>query len=315
MAQYTTLSDKDLEEILSVYHLGEVVHLKGLNGGQENTNYHLKTNKNEYVLTICEQKTPQEARDLAQLLRHLEGHDFRSSKIIVTNKKQSISIWNDKPVMIKDYLHGKIVDDLSDNLLILIGKEMAKLHQIEVPELLPKQLNYGIEHFHETMSYAPDSEFHEWLGMIKEFVQPYLTEYSRSAIIHSDIFCDNVIVSEDEQSIVLMDFEEAAHYYCLFDIGMAIIGLCQDGQKINLNKAKQLLKGYQEVESLSTKERHSLQAFTIYAGAAMTFWRHKNFNLTNPLPEKFDHYLGLKVLADYIKSIPEAQFKERVGLV
>jgi hypothetical protein len=43
-----------------------------------------------------------------------------------------------------------------------------------------------------------------------------------------------------------------------------------------------------------------MKAFTIYAGASMTFWRHQNFNYVKPNIKMSNHYLGLKVLVDDI---------------
>ena len=71
-------------------------------------------------------------------------------------------------------------------------------------------------------------------------------------------------------------------------------------QTINLEKAKYLLAGYQEEFELLDIEIKSLKAFTVYAGAAMTFWRHQHFNHIRPDPKLSDHYLGLKVLTDYM---------------
>ena len=90
------------------------------------------------------------------------------------------------------------------------------------------------------------------------------------------------------------------YYYRVFDIGMTIIGTCADKDVINIEKGKQLLLGYQSIVALTEDELRSLKAFTIYAGASMTFWRHQNFNYVKPDPAMFDHYKGLQVLVDYM---------------
>jgi Ser/Thr protein kinase RdoA (MazF antagonist) len=64
------------------------------------------------------------------------------------------------------------------------------------------------------------------------------------------------------------------------------------------------LKGYGQEIKLLDLELNALQAFTVYAGAAMTFWRHKNFNYTRPDSKLSNHYMGLKVLADYMADQP-----------
>lgn len=125
-------------------------------------------------------------------------------------------------------------------------------------------------------------------------------------------FCDNVIVNEYENALMIMDFEEAANYYRIFDIGMAIIGICRENKIVNLTKASHLLIGYALEIKLLDIEWNALQAFTVYAAAAMTFWRHSHFNYIQPDPKKANHYLGLKVLADYIRALPGDNFLQKV---
>ena len=83
--------------------------------------------------------------------------------------------------------------------------------------------------------------------------------------------------------------------------------------KINIDKddpkVKALLKGYTKEIKLSALEVEALQTFTVYAGTAMTFWRHLNFNYTEPTPGLFDHYKGLKVITDYIEALPSDYFR------
>ena len=82
---------------------------------------------------------------------------------------------------------------------------------------------------------------------------------------------------------------------------MMIIGTCAEGETVNFEKVRSLLKGYSQEIQLKDIEVSALQAFTVYAGAAMTFWRHRNFNYTLPDTKLSDHYLGLKVLTDYVE--------------
>ncbi len=300
MSQYTILEEKEVAEIIDQYDIGAVRSYKLLTGGSENTNYLLTTNDGKYVLSICEQKSKAQAKELADLLTHLEVNGFNSSKVVLSKKKEPIIMWQNKPLMIKEFIEGDIIKELSSDLLKMIGAELAKVHKVELPAYIPKQLNYGIEQFAKVKEYAPQSEFDQWLGMIESYVSPYLKLGLPQALVHSDLFWDNVIVKKDQSSVTIMDFEEAAYYYRVFDMGMTIIGTCAEDNIINLEKAKQLLTGYQSEGNLSLEEQSSLKAFTIYAGASMTYWRHQNFNYVKPDPAMFDHYKGLQVLVDFM---------------
>ena len=300
MGQSTSLNEIEIREILAKFDIHNISSFELLRGGSENTNYLVKSENGKYVLCIFEQKTEKNAKDLTHLLKHLEINNFNTSKLIYTSDSDSVIIWKNKPIIIKVFLEGKIRKDLPPHLLKLIGKELAKLHQINAPEYLPNQLNYGNEQFVNVKKYSANSEFDIWLKNILEYISPYLKLNLPKSIIHSDVFWDNVIIGEDDNSATIIDFEESVNYYRLFDIGMTIIGTCGEEKIINLEKIKHFLDGYQSKVQLLENEINSLKAFTIYAGASMTFWRHQNFNYVNPNIEMSNHYIKLKVLVDDI---------------
>jgi len=128
------------------------------------------------------------------------------------------------------------------------------------------------------------------------------------SVIHSDIFYNNVIVSNNGKRATIMDFEEACYYYRVFDIGMVIIGTCCMETSVNREKVQQLLQGYEAENKLLTAEKNALKAFTVYAAAATAFWRHQNFNYVHVVPHMKDHYLAMRNLADAIQLLPDTYF-------
>ena len=308
MRQYTSLTVLDIEFIFANYGINHISSFEVLSGGSENTNYLIDAKNNKYVLTIFEQKSEQKVRELAYLLEHLEKHNFETSKIIRTTNSEPTILWQGKPIMIKEFIEGKTLKDLPHHIIELIGRELGKLHKIEAPEYLPKQIGYGKEQFVNVDKYAANSLFDIWLKEKLKYLSPYFSSSLPKALIHSDVFCDNVIINEDESSVVIFDFEDSAYYYRVFDIGMMIIGICGEGETVNFEKAKYLLKGYQKEIELLAIELNALQAFTVYAGAAMTFWRHINFNYTKPDAKMANHYKGLQVLTDYVEKQPDDCF-------
>ena len=312
MARYTSLKMNEIEPILANYTINNISSFKVLSGGSENTNYLINAENDKYVLTICEQKSDTKARELAHLLEHLEKHNYETSKIIRNTSNEPITLWKGRPIIIKKFIDGKILKDLPHHLIELIGRELGKLHKIEAPEYLPKQVGYGKEQFVNVEKYAANSLFDIWLKEKLKYVSPYFSSNLPKALIHSDVFCDNAIISEDESSVIIIDFEDSAYYYRVFDIGMMIIGICGEEKTVNFEKARYILKGYRQEIQLVDIELNALQAFTVYAGAAMTFWRHLNFNYTKPDSKLSNHYLGLKVLTDYVEEQPADCFLKLV---
>jgi len=303
MAQYTVLNDTEVKTILEVYSTEKVTSHKVLSGGSENTNYLVNTKNGSFVLTICEQKSIQEATELASLLEYLKRNKFSTSILVKTITGKLTSIWNDKPVMLKEFIEGDIVQDLSKNLLIYLGRELAQLHQIKAPDYPPQTVAYGLERFDEVLVYAPDSPFYKWLKSTQNYIENHIDEELPKALIHSDIFYNNIITDSNQKHATIMDFEEACYYYRVFDIGMMIIGTCIDDDTINSSKVSSLLEGYQQETQLLEIEKKALKAFTVYAATATAFWRHQNFNYVNVIPAMKDHYLEMKNLADFTMSL------------
>ena len=311
MAHYTVLNDRDVQTIISHYTIETVLSYKVLSGGSENTNYLVNTQTQAFVLTICEQKTQEEAKDLACLLEYLHHNNFATSKVQKTKGEAFIVVWNDKPVMLKQFIEGHIIQDFPDDLLVYLGRELAKLHQVKAPNYVPQTLNYGnINRFEEVQDYAPDSSFHKWIINTKHYIENYISPDLPKALIHSDVFNSNIIVDKDQERGTIMDFEEACYYYRVFDIGMMIVGTCSDQGTININKLACLLEGYQKEITLLDIEKRALKAFTVYAATTTAFWRHHNFNYVNIIPEKKDHYLEMKLLADAIMNLPDSWFMD-----
>lgn len=308
MAQYTICAAADLQLIADEYGLGQLRATSLLKGGQQNTNYLLDTTRGRFVYTITERHSTEKVEKLACLLQHLHRNGFPTSRVVPNKKGHYVTDWKGKPTMLKVYLEGEVITDLSDRQLQNLGQKMARLHSLPIPDYLPTALSYGRERFHELDRYDPGSDFQLWLQTVERYVEPYLKMDLPSALIHSDIFDNNLVVDPVSDSVIIMDFEEAAHYYRIFDLGMAMVGVCLDGAKVDLRKVRHLLAGYQTLIRLRVAERLALKPFLVYAAAAMSFWRHRNFNYYHPTPAKFHHYRALQEVAKAAWALPENSF-------
>jgi len=312
MTVYTKINVSEVTEIMSRFGIGDILSHVVLSGGSQNSNYQVSAVEGDFVLSICEQSSPEEMHQLALLLEHLKVHNFSTSVVVQTLDGHSLSDWNGKPVMVKRFLHGQVVDDIPNHVASHIGVQLGRLHKVPAPDFIPDMMSYGIEYFHEVEMYASGSVYHHWLMAKKIYLQPFLTDSLPKSLIHSDVFSSNVIIDESEEFVTIMDFEEAAFYFRIFDVGMTIIGICREGVGINFAKTKSLIQGYSTEIQMTEEEIKSLQAFVVYAATAMSFWRHKNFNYTVPTPSLFDHYQELKFIADTVQSIDASTFLTRV---
>jgi len=303
MAHYSILNKADILEILKPYSIYSIKKFKILDGGSENTNYKIDSEVGKIVLTISEQKTIQETQDLAELLDHLKKNNFDTSELVHTSQNKSLSIYKNKPVMVKRYLEGKIMSDIPLHLLQQIGADTARLHKISVPDYVRDIMWCGKERFNEVKQYALNSPFDLWLKDTHSYIDKNTAPDLPKGFIHSDIFGSNIIINNDETKATIMDFEEATHYYRVFDIAVLFISLCVQSGDIDFIRASSILKGYTSVTRLTDKEKQALQPLTVYAAAGVAFWRHKNFNFTKPDKDLKDTYLKMKDLADRVRAL------------
>jgi homoserine kinase type II len=307
MALYTELNQNQINEITAVFNIGSVAQSRALEGGYQNSNYRIDADDKTYVLTLCEDKTRVETSTLASLLVHLEASGFKSSRVIATSSGDTLSAYQGKPVLLKEFLHGEIIEDLSEQMLLEIGASMAALHTVPVPEYMQNRFSYGMEMLTVPDAFA-DHPFAGWVADAKKYIGENISDDLRKGLVHGDIFFSNVVITQDAGPVI-MDFEEAGHYYLIFDLGMAITGLCCETGKLNRSKVKALVSGYQSINPLSPIEVTKLKPFAAYAASVTACWRFKQFHALQPDETQQDRYLEMKQIADELRAIPDAEFE------
>ena len=283
MAIYTRIQASDLEKIVAPYQI-EVVDFTPIDGGNTNSNYHIQAKKGEYMLTIAEEKSLQEVQRLASLLQCLGEHHFLTSPVHASITGEMVTQYAGKPILVKKWVCGTVSENFSTDELSQIGSSMAQLHQIPVPDYLPKSHPYGQQVFSSVIGKGLDTKYEHWLKERLQFLKKHLPEDLPRGLVHGDIFFDNVLF-ENNKIKAIIDFEEACNYYLIFDLGMGVLGLCRTGGKIDLNKARALIKGYEQIRSLGFPERDSLQLFIEYAAIATSWWRFWKYNIHSPNPD------------------------------
>ena len=312
MALYAQLDRSAVEGLARRFGIDDITAFSVMDGGRENTSYCVETSSARYVLTLWDQKSLKQATNLANLLVYLTDRGIRSSRVVVPPKEPIVVLYDEKPVMLKRYVDGDVSANLTGNLLVQLGEEMARLHEIPAPSYLPQSFPYGRSHFPEVTNSNLGHAYIDWLSEKISYLQKSIPQHLPIALIHGDVFFDNVIVQGD-QLMAIIDFEESCHYYRGFDLGMVIVGACRDRQGISFEKAGQFIRGYQKETTLQSIERETLKAFAVYAAVATSFWRFRQYHLRRPEPQLFDKHVEMQTLADTISAYPDSSFTELFG--
>lgn len=309
MVKYSQLQENDIQEITSNYEL-TVINFESLEGGSGNSNYFLQTEQGKFVLTVCEIDFVR-AVSVGKLLLYLEERDFPTTRLRTLAKGDLTTMYLGKPIIIKPHIFGKVLIELDTAMIGQVGMAMARLHQIPAPDFLPEVHDYGLEAFSNAIGQNIDPEFEAWLAERRAYLIRNISPELPRGFIHGDLFYDNVLF-EGNKLKAIIDFEEACRYYKVFDLGMGVLGLCVEGTKVNLAKARALGIGYQKIQSLTEQEKECLQLFSEYAAIATAYWRFWKFNIHTPIAEKSDKYWEMAAIARNISAIPKARFMEAV---
>jgi len=309
MALYARLDKTAVEGLARRFGIGDVTASSVMDGGRENTSYCVETSSGKYVLTRWDQKSLKDATNLASLLVYLTDHGICTSGVVIPPKEPVVVLHDEKPVMLKRYVEGDVTADLAGSILAQLGEEMARLHEIPAPSYLPQAFPYGRSHFPEVTNSDLDHAYTDWLSEKHRYLQERIPQHLPMALIHGDVFFDNMIV-QDDQLMAIIDFEEACYYYRCFDLGMVIVGACRDRQGISFEKAGRFIRGYQKETTLQSIEQESLKAFAVYAAVATSFWRFRQYHLRRPEPRLHNRHVEMQNLADVISEYPDARFTE-----
>ncbi len=306
MAHYTQLSSYDIQAIANYYNL-TILDFESINGGAGNSSYLLQTTEEKYVLTVCDDKTLVEALNLGKLLRRLEKYNFPTTRLVLSVNNHPVVSYHDKPIMLKIYIEGQVIEQLSLEMLSQIGREMATLHQISIPDYLPRQHAYESQFVSIIIGQGIDSDYEAWLIKQQRYFEKNISSELSHCLIHGDLFYDNILF-ENNNLKAIIDFEEACYYYQGFDLGMGVLGLCTENEVINLDKARAFVAGYEQISPLASIEKQTLQVFIQHAAVTTSCWRFWKYYIDIPSIEKANKHRQMMKIAENINQVSTTKF-------
>ena len=317
MAKYTKLNQQDIQSLADNYEL-KINDFFMLDGGNGNSSYVLKTKHHKYVLTVCDDKELEEVFNLGRLLLFLEEKNVPTNRLISPGNSEIMTTFSTsdmiKPVLLKDYIEGHVVERLDETMLFQVGRQLALLNKIPPPDYLQTNHPYWHQHFPNVVGLNIDPDYESWLIEEFEYLDHNIAGSLPRGLIHGDLFYDNLLfepLSDMPTKLkAIIDFEEACNYYLIFELGMSILGTCLNDIKVNLKKARSLIDGYQTVRQLEPIEKENLQIFIRYAAAATSYWRFNKYNIKEPNENKEDHHWQMVQISNEVAKIPAKSFFE-----
>lgn len=276
MAVYTHISQAELEEFISSYDIGTLQEWNGITAGIENSNFYVRTDKAQYILTIYEKRVSRE--DLPFFLefkKHLAANGFSCPLPIADKQGEIIREIQAKPAAIISFLQGKSTNNIQNQHCVELGKAMAQMHLASQDFPMQRANDLSVAGWQEMFvplkdkvdTIRPDLSA-EISRQLDSLAKNWPSDLPKG-VIHADLFPDNIFFLRDKLSGII-DFYFACNDILAYDIAICFNAWCfEKNGEFNITKARRILKGYNSVRQLSDAEINALPILA--SGAAMRF--------------------------------------------
>jgi homoserine kinase type II len=294
MAVFTPVSDIDARELLKRYDLGDVVSLRGITAGIENTNYFLSTTRGEYVLTLFEVLTQDQLPFYIELMHHLAGKGIPVPEPQTMHDGSRLTSLHDKPCAIVTRLSGGYEPSPSPAHCALAGETLARAHLAgqDFPIVQPnlRGLSWWQDTIPKVLPFLTATQ--------SSLIQQTLDEQTRyadtdtyrslpSGPAHCDLFRDNVLFDgtfELPRMGGFIDFYFAGWDTWLFDVAVSVNDWCieRNSGVFEADKLSAWLQAYAAIRPFTAAER---QAWPVMLqAAALRFWVSRLYDYFLPRP-------------------------------
>ncbi|MDG1438738.1 MAG: homoserine kinase [Emcibacteraceae bacterium] len=276
MAVYTHVTADDIAIFIAGYDVGEVVSLKGIAEGVENSNYLLSTTKDKYILTLFEKRVNEDDLPFFMgLMTHLAGKGINCAEPIKDRGGNVLKELCGRPAALIGFLNGLSVTHPSVQNCSELGAAMAEMHLGVSDFKMTRKNNLSVEGWiklsEKCQSRADECEVglrgivHDEMSFLKDNWPTNLPE----GIIHADLFTDNVFFLDGKLS-GLIDYYFSCSDILVYDVAICINAWCfENDGSFNAMKAAGLVAGYQKIRPLSEDEINVLPI--LCRGSALRF--------------------------------------------
>ena len=288
MAVYTKIINKDIRLINSKFNIDEIKSFHGIKKGIENTNYLLKTKKEKFILTIFEKRVSnKEIPFFMKLMDNLNQSKISCPKPLKDKNENYLIKLKNKTACIVSFLKGKDKQILNINNCYQVGKIISQMHSITKKLKFSRKNSMSVKNLNPLLKSIKfkskkNSNLEKFLIQNLSNIKKNWPSKLPSGIIHGDLFIDNIFFNKNKLSGVI-DFYFAANDFFMYEIAICINALCFDKKKnkfkINKQKVKNLIKGYESVRKITIGEKKSLNI--LCRGAAIRYLLTRLYDYSN----------------------------------
>jgi len=274
MAVFTKISKEEIKIFLKNYSIGNLISFEGIVKGTENTNYKIITSKEKYILTIFEKRVqPEDLPFFMNLQKELAAHGFDCPLPIKNNESSIINKLKDKNAVIISFLEGENLSRVIPENCHNLGSKIAEFTNITKISNLSRPNSLGYEAWvsiYESFKSVQNNSYEEYFQILDKeliFLKKNWPINLPTAIIHADLFIDNVLFKKNKISGII-DFYFSCKDFIAYELALTINAWCfnEDGT-FNLENFNSLISGFNNNASLNNEEKNSMNV--LLRGAAV----------------------------------------------
>ena len=288
MAVYTKIKKEDIFSINNKFNIEKIVSFQGIKKGIENTNYLLKSKNKKFILTIFEKRvSKKEIPFFMKLMEILNNSKINCPKPLKNKNGNYLIKLKNKTACIVSFLEGKDKNLLNSKNCFEVGKIIAQIHNVTKNTKLSRKNSMGIKNLNpllKSIKFRSNkfSNLEKFLSKNLKDIKKNWPSKLPNGIIHGDLFIDNIFFKKNKLSGIF-DFYFAANDYFMYEIAICINALCFNNKnskfKINKKNVVSLIKGYESIKKISSKEKKSLNI--LCRGAAMRYLLTRLYDYSN----------------------------------
>lgn len=268
MAVYTKVAENNVRDFLKSYDIGELVRYEGIEQGVSNTNYHLFTTKDRYILTLFEPHRVHE-EDIPHYVDYavtLSREGVAVPQTLVRKDGSVMGKLNDRPAVIYSFLEGEGGHPgmLTPVICEKAGQTLAQMHLAGAKIQKTAKNHFGLAKF-RAWADAMGPKMDEVKPGMYDLVMPELAwieaHYPHdlpAGAVHADFFPDNVFFKDGKVTGVI-DFHFVGYDLFAYDLAIAVNSWCFDSNNdFDASRMNAMIRGYNSVRLLSPAEKDTL---------------------------------------------------------
>ena len=305
MAVYTHVSAEEITEFLKDYNEGEIISLKGIAEGVENSNYILQTTKATYILTLYEKRVnPDDLPFFLGLMDHLVTKGCNTAAPVRDRDGIILKTLCGRPAALISFLNGLSINRPMAEHCYQLGREMARMHMATSDFDLSRTNALSVAGWQDLVLQCEDRAddvvpglkdlLHDEINFLKSHWPIDLP----TGVIHADLFPDNVFFMGGKLS-GLIDYYFACNDILAYDVAICLNAWCFEADgAFNITKASRLLRGYVRERPMGEDERAAMSI--LCRGAAFRFLLSRLYDWLNQVEGAL---VKVKNPAEYINKL------------